>query len=87
MTVEKQINKSDNEADKLQNLLLSIQKHDRKKLMHNSIWTKLQKLLNNLPDTKEYLRNQMITINDYVNLPKKDFKRNEKSIEIYQDKV
>ena len=29
----------------------------------------------------------MITINDYVNLPKKDFKRNEKSIEIYQDEV
>ena len=87
MTVEDEINKADNKADKIKNLLLSIQKHVRKKLKHCTIWTKDQKLLNDIPDTKEYLRNQLITINDDLNLPKKDFKRNEKSIQIYQDKV
>ena len=71
MTVEEEIYKADNQADKLQNLLLSIQKHFLKKLKHYTIWTKAQKLLNDLPDTKECLRNQLIEINDDLNLPKK----------------
>jgi hypothetical protein len=86
MTVEEEINKGDNEAEKLQNFLLSIQKHVLKKLKHYTTWTKAIKLLNDLPDAKEYLRNQLIAINDDLNLAKKDLKEMKNSIEIYQDK-
>ncbi len=83
--IEEEINKPDTEANKLQNLLLEIQRHIKKKLKHHIVMVKAQKILNDLPDAKDSFRNKLININDDLNLAKSDLKEMKNSMKIAEE--
>lgn len=85
--IEEEMNKGDVDTNKLQNFLLEVHKHVKKKIKHFSIMTKAQKLLNDLPDAKETFKNKQITINDDLHFAKSDLKEMKNSIEILEDKA
>ena len=85
--IEEEINKGDMDTNKLQNFLGEVHRHVQKKLKHYSTMVKAQKLLNDLPDAKETLKNKMIVINDDLSYAKSDLKEMRNSIEILEDKA
>ena len=84
--IEEELNKGDINSNKLQNVLIDIQKHAQRKLKHYTIMNKAQKILLDFPDARDSLKNKLITINDDLSLAKNDLKEMKNSIEILEDK-
>lgn len=83
--VEEEINKPENEATKLQNFLSEIQGHIKKKLKHQVVMVKAQKILNDVPDAKDSYKNKLISINDDLYLSKCDLKQMKNSLKIVEE--
>ena len=85
--IEEEMNKPETEAFKLQSILSEIYKHIHRKIKHYAIMVKAEKLLNDVPDAKEIMKNKLNLINDDLMLAKSDLKEMKTSIELIDNKI